>query len=83
MGDAFHNKDRNSVECQRNGVQAMCSGQILPPAKAQAAISDEVGLANLQYGLLKTVVDFQGAGVGLEITLSGDQIHQLLSHVNV
>lgn len=46
-------------------------------------MSDEMRLTNLQYGLLETVVHFQGPGVGLEITLRGDQIHQLLSHVNV
>ena len=47
-------------------------GDISPPLKWSVG-----QLTDLQDGLLQRAVDLQGTGVGLEVTLGSDQIHQL------
>lgn len=67
-------------ECQQGKLDGYCGepglrnteGGISPPLKWSV---DQ--LTDLQDGLLQRAVDLQGTGVSLEVTLGGDQIHQL------
>jgi hypothetical protein len=50
---------------------------------AEAPLSSCYDLTDLQYGLLQRAVYFQRTGVGLEVALRRDQVHQLGGQVHV